>query len=158
MGGDIKVWEGRRKEEVIAKMRIANKTKMETFCMAHFVCHDKRRFFRGYLHPQDMVRNICKILTASKCPYTYILEVPVTREGAIKLYFDVEYYLSKMLFIDALDREKGAAELLEIADMLPAVLSRGLVAIKLVSSRDTRQIIVKDNSRVTQVCIVWCNV
>ena len=146
-GGAISVWEGKFKQDVIEKMCKACKGQISTLCMAQFVRHDKRRFFRGYLHPQDMVRDVSRTLVTPRCPFTHILETPVNREGVIKLYFDVEYYLSKMEFIEGSTREERVAELLEIANDLPAILSKALVDIKLVDKADRRRILVKDNSR-----------
>lgn len=111
---------------------------------------DKKRSFRMYEHPQDMIVGVIKSIIDTNSPYVHIAEAAIDKSGVIRLYLDFEIYLRKMPCVQGDTLEERILKLESIADEMPQLWCRILVDLKVINSTDILKIIVKDNSRMLQ--------
>lgn len=76
-----------------------------------------------------------------------MVEVPAARDGVMKIYVDLEMYLSKMPCIIGSSREERVEKLRALGERLPNLVSTILVDTGIISKTECVTFVIKEGSR-----------
>ena len=133
------------KNKTVTDLR-ANVEKMSPVfapCITQWVSSSGKRSFVVYQHYQDAICSIFSLLSRADRDCLQVVEVPAARDGVMKIYVDLEMYLSRMQCIVASSREERVRKLRALGEMLPELLSTILVDTGIISKTECVTFVIK---------------